>query len=53
LTEGTKERVIRYPKSKAAQRDELKSALKEKLGMDKSTNIMVLFTLLKEQLDNE
>lgn len=53
LTEGTKERVIRYPRSKATQRDELKSALNEKLGMDKSTNIMVLLTLLKEQLDNE
>jgi len=53
LTDGTKERVIRYPKVKMDQRDELKSTIKEKLGLDRGTNIMVLFSLLKEQLEDE
>lgn len=53
LTEGTKEHLIRFPKSKTTQNKKLKSSIEKVLNMDKNTNIMVLFTLLKEQLENE
>jgi hypothetical protein len=53
LTEGTREHLIRYPKSKTTQNKKLKSAIEKILNIDKNTNIMVLFTLLKEQLENE
>lgn len=41
-------KLVRVPKNKASEIDQLKSALKEKLGTDRTSNIAAVLNLLKE-----
>jgi ribosomal protein S15P/S13E len=43
-------KVVRVPKNKASEIDELKAALKKNLGSDKTSNIAAVLKLLKELL---
>lgn len=43
-------KVVRIPKSKSAEVEQLKSILKKKLGTDKTSNIAAVLNLLKELL---
>ena len=43
-------KVVRFPKSKSVEVEQLKSTLKNKLGSDKTLNIAAVLNLLKELL---
>lgn len=43
-------RIVRVPKNKSIEIEQLKTALKEKLGSDKTSNIAAVLNLLKELL---
>jgi hypothetical protein len=43
-------KIVRVPKSKAAEIEQLKIALKKKLSTDKTSNIAAVLNLLKELL---
>jgi hypothetical protein len=43
-------KVVRVPKSKSAEIEQLKNALKNKLGTDNTSNIAAVINLLKELL---
>jgi hypothetical protein len=43
-------KIVRVPKKKSEEIEQLKSAMKEKLGSDKTSNIAAVLNLLKELL---